>query len=133
MKIKVFSKKVTITYEDGKSNTFYRYFMPCRIQVFENGEDKGIQEKNIEVHFTKSAMKKLPDDKVFGIFEIANHEDYSLPFTYEIKKNEKGELEYPQVWIRNWENFTPTPYTPKQNTCEPIIDEDDTEPVEIAG
>lgn len=131
MKIKVFSKKVTITYEDGKSNTFYRYFMPCRIQVFENGEDKGIQEKNVEVHFTKSAMKKLPDEKVFAIFEIENHENYSLPFTYEIKTNEKGETEYPAVWIRDWDKLTPIPYKAKESTCEPIIDEEDTESVEI--
>ena len=131
MKIKVLSSKQTITL-NGKKKTFYRYFSPCRIQVIDdNGEDLGICEKNINVSFTKDAGKKLPDEKVFAIFESSKPEDISLPYVWKKTKNpETGEDEYPRIWIRSWEKMTPV--KPRvNNTCEPILEEDDTEEIEI--
>lgn len=123
MKIKVLSSKQTIV-KDGKNQTFYRYFSPCRIQVVdENGEDLGVQEKNIRVHFTKVATRKLPDEKVFAIIETANSKDIDLPYVWKVTTNEKGEKKYPEIWIRDFDLITPLEYKPRGNTCEPIIDE----------
>lgn len=133
MKIKVLSKKVTITKENGKENTFYRYFTPVKIQVIdENGNDCGIQKKSLSVHFTKDAMKKIDDEKIFAFIETEKADDISLPYVYKVKKDEKtGELVYPEVWIRDFKSLTPIPYTPAENTCVPLLDEEDSEPVEI--
>lgn len=124
MKIKVLSSKVSIE-KDGKQKTFYRYFSPCRIQVFDkNGNDCGIQEKNIEVHFTKKASKKLPDEKVFAIIESVKPENIDLPYVYRVNVDEEtGELVFPRIWVRDFDNYEKIPYKPKANTCEPIIDE----------
>lgn len=144
MKIKVLSKKVIITTTDSKTgkekeNVFYKYFTPVQIQVIrkhENGkdEDLGIQEKNLEVHFTKSASKKLPDERVFAIIGTSKGEDIQLPYVYTIIEKTDGSLEYPDsnnVWIRDYETFEEIPYTAKKSTCVPILDEKETEPVEI--
>ena len=142
MKIKVLSKKVITTDVKGKENVFYRYFTPVKIQVIvkhenEDGtiteKDLGIQEKSLPVHFTKSATKKLNDDKVFAIITIEKGENIQLPFVYVIKENLDG-MEYPDtndVWIRDFDKYEEIPYTPKQSTCVPIVDEKETEPVEI--
>lgn len=142
MKIKVLSKKVITTDQKGKENVFYRYFTPVKIQVIVKHEnedgtitetDKGIQEKSLPVHFTKSAMKKIDDEKVFAILTIKKGENIQLPFVYVIKETSKG-IEYPDtndVWIRDFDKFEEIPYTPKQSTCVPIVDEKETEPVEI--
>ena len=126
MKIKVLSKKVTIE-EDGKKKSFYRYFSPCMIEVIDQntGKNLGIQKKNIEVHFTKKASKKLDDEKVFAIFTCDKLEDYQFPFRYEIKENaETGEVEIPQIWIREFSKVEPIPYKAKESTCQPILDEE---------
>ena len=129
MKIKVLSKKVTITGEKGKENVFYRYFSPVNIQVLENGKDMGVQEKSISVHFTKKAMKQIEDEQIFAIIDG----DISLPYVYEVKTDEKtGELVYPEIWVREIKSMKKIPYKGKENTCVPILDEDDeSEPVEI--
>lgn len=140
MKIKVLSKKVIMTDEKGKEKTFYRYFSPVKIQVIRkhwdgNEEDLGIQEKSIAVHFTKTASKKLDDDKIFAIFTINKGENIQLPYTYIINVKEDGSCEYPDendCWIRDFDQMKEIPYTPKQSTCIPVLDdEEETEPVEI--
>lgn len=142
MKIKVLSKKVITTDTKGKENVFYRYFTPVKIQVIvkhenEDGtiteKDLGIQEKSLAVHFTKSAIKKLDDEKVFAILTIEKGENIQLPFVYTINENLDG-TEYPDsndVWVRDFDKLEEIPYTPKQSTCVPIVDEEETEPVEI--
>ena len=130
MKIKVLSKKVTITNEKGKENTFYRYFAPVMIHVVENGEDIGEQRKSLSVHFTKDAMKQLPSEKVFAVIETS---DCFLPFVYEVKKDEDGNDVYPEIWIRKIDGYKEIELKKQTNTCVPLIDEEDTEPVEIIG
>ena len=141
MKVKVLSKKVITTDAKGKESVFYRYFTPVKIQVikkFEDGrndEDLGIQEKGLQVHFTKSAFKKLDDEKVFAIIGSEKGENIQLPFVYTIIEKADGTIEYPDsndVWIRDFDSFKEIPYTAKQSTCVPILDEEsETEPVEI--
>ena len=142
MKIKVLSKKVITTDAKGKENVFYRYFTPVRIQVIVKHEnedgtiterDLGIQEKSLVVHFTKTAMKKLDDEKVFAILTIEKGENIQLPYVYIIKENLDG-TEYPDsndVWVRDFDKLEEIPYTPRQSTCVPILDEKETEPIEI--
>ena len=132
MKIKVLSSKQTVTNEKGKEVTFYRYFTPVMIEVFdENGESQGIQQKSLTVHFTKDAMKKIDDEKIFAFIESSKPEDIFLPYIYKVKTNDKGEKEYPDVWVRGFEKLTPIPYSAPSNTCRPLLDEEDEEPVEI--
>ena len=132
MKIKVLSKKVTITNEKGKENTFYRYFTPVRIHVIDvDGKDLGEKEMNLSVHFTKEVMKKLKDEKVFSIFEC-KPEDVGFPYTYHTPKDKTSDDENSKnhVWIRNFISEEPIPYTAPNNTCV-FVTEEQSEPVEI--
>ena len=140
MKIKVLSKKVVTTDEKGKENVFYKYFTPVNIQVVrkhENGleEDLGIQRKNLEVHFTKIASKKLDDDKVFAIIGSEKGEDIQLPYVFTIIVKSDGTMEYPDsnnVWIRNIDSYEEIPYIGKKSTCVPVLEEEtETDSVEI--
>lgn len=133
MKLKVLSSKQTITLENGKKKEFYRYFTPVEIQVISaDGKDLGIQKRNLSVKFTKDAMKKLSDDKVFSIFECKG-EDVSHPYVYQEPKDitNKDETSKNDVWVRGWIKETPIPYSAPQNTCSFMVDEEDTESVEI--
>ena len=141
MKIKVLSKKVITTDAKGKENVFYRYFTPVTIQVIkkhENGqpdEDLGMQDKSLKVHFTKSALKKLDDEKVFAIIGSEKGENIQLPFVFQIIEKADGTIEYPDtndVWVRDFDSFKEIPLTPRKSTCVPKLDEEsETESVEI--
>ena len=141
MKIKVLSQKHIVTRENGKQDVFYSYFSPCKIHVIDkDGNDIGEQLKNIDVHFTKVATKKLPDDKVFAIIGSTKPENIQLPYVYKVSKNEEtGEISYPTIWIRDFDSYEEIPYTSKKSTCKPVIDEpssvqteeQESEPVEI--
>ena len=139
MKIKVLSKKVITTDAKGKENVFYRYFTPVNIQVikkYENGkdEDLGIQEKSLAVHFRKVALKKLDDERVFAIIGSEKGENIQLPFVYIINVHEDGSIDYPDsndVWVRDFDSYEEIPFTPRKSTCVPIVDEEETEPIEI--
>lgn len=135
-KIKLLSKKETIT-KDGKEKTFYRYFTYVMIDVIEDGENLGQQKKSLEVHFTADGSKSMTkiSGKVVGsdgIFAIIGG-DIGLPFQYEVKVDEIGNREYPKAWVRSVKEFKEIPYTPKESTCKPLLDEEETEPVEIVG
>lgn len=132
MKIKVLSKKQIIT-KDGKEKTFYRYFTPVKIRVIDSdGSDLGIQDKNLEIHFTKSAMKKVKDEKIFSIFECKG-EDVGFPYVYKVPKDKTSDDEWSKnhVWIRDFISETEIPYEPQENTCSFVVDEEETESVEI--
>ena len=118
MKIKVLKSKKT---------TFPSYYTPVAI-VVKGEEEKGEQEKGIKVLFSKQADKKLPVDFNGGIIELKG-EDVNIPFVYEIKTNDKGEDDYPFVYIKDFDNITPLP-APK-NTCRFLGVEEDTPETEI--
>lgn len=136
MKIKVLSNKQIITDKKGKEKTFYRYFTPVRIAVVgADGEDLGIQQKNLEIHFTKDAMKKIANEKIFSIFECKG-EDVGFPFVFKVPSDKNNQEEWAKnwVWIRDFIKETPIPFEPKEsskNTCEFMVDEEDSEPIEI--
>ena len=132
MKIKVLTKKETIIVK-GKEKTIYRYFTPCNINVIDkDGNDLGVQQKNLSVHFTMECEKKLPDQMIFGIFTFENPEDYSLPYQLDMRKFEDEDHKSENyVWIRDYKSIDKIPYKGRKSTCEPLIDEEDTEPVEL--
>ena len=136
MKIKVLSKQQTIT-KDGKQKTFYRYFTYVMIDVIENGENIGQQKKSIEVRFTTDGSKSMTkkSGKIVGnepIFAIIDG-DVSLPLQYEVKVDENENKEFPKAWIRSVSEFKEISFEPKQSSCKPLLDEEETEPVEIVG
>lgn len=135
MKLKVLTKKENIEVK-GKAKTIYRYFSPVKIQVIDaDGNDLGIQEKNISVHFTMECEKKLPQKMLFGIFEFENPEDYQLPYLLDERLyNDEEKKTYNYIWIRNFKSIKDIPYKGRATTCQPLVDEEDeetTEPVEI--
>ena len=136
MKIKVLSKKHNITAKDGSEKTIVRYFTYVNIHVIEDGKDVGEQTKSLEVHFTKDAGKQLlkASDKQVGsdlVFAIIDG-DIGLPYVYEVTEKDDEKV-YPECWVRSVKEYKEIPYTPKESTCKPILDEQESEPVEIVG
>ena len=140
MKIKVLSTKVTSVDEKGKQKIWWKWFTPVNIEIQKvnvNGdliESLGIQKKSLRVHFTKSAMKKFDDDKIFAIIETNDGANIQLPFVFKIIVHDDGTCEYPDsndVWVREIDKITNIPYTPKESTCVPLVDEEPVEETEI--
>ena len=125
-KIKVLSKKEVVTI-NGKKKEFFRYFSPCNIEVVENGQSQGVQLRNLRVHFTKNASKKLNDEKVFAIFTCEKSEDYQLPQKFEVidystaTDDEKGKND---IWIRDFVEMKEIPFKPRESTCQPVLDDE---------
>lgn len=118
MKIKVLAK----TRKNEKGQEFYSFFTPVTIMV-KGEEDKGVQQKTLDVKFTKEADKQLPVNFKGGIID-ADGENVGFPFVYEVKTNEDGSKEYPTCWIRKINSVSPL--KPRENTCTFLVDEDDT-------
>lgn len=118
MKIKVLKSKKT---------TFPSYYTPVMI-VVKGEEEKGEQLKGLKVLFSKESDKKLPVDFKGGILEVKG-EDINFPYIYEIKTNDKGEDDYPFVYIKNFDSLTPL--KARANTCRFIGVEEDSEETEL--
>lgn len=123
MKIKVL--KSTKTTSDGRK--FTAYWTPVTI-VVKGEEEKGAQEKGLNVYFSAGAEKKLPVDFKGGILECKG-EDVSAPYVYEIKKDEDGKDNYPFVYIKDFESISPL--KPRENTCTFVVDEEESAETEI--
>ena len=121
MKIKVLSSEQTT--KDGRKYT--SYFTPVKIMVV-GEEEKGLQEKNMSVGFTKVAEKQLPVDFKRGIIDG----DINHPFVWEITYDEDGKPQYPVAWVRSINSITPVKAR-KKNTCTFLVDEEDTEETNI--
>lgn len=127
MKIKVLKSKKT---------DFPSYFTPVKI-VVKGEEEKGAQEKTINVYFSETADKKLPVGFNGGIIEC-NADDVNVPYVYEIKKEQvkkgkhKGEIvdRYPMIYIKDL--ISVTKLESKENTCCFLGVEEDTEETEIS-
>ena len=131
------SKKQT---KDGKRK-FTSYKTKMDLAVFDtDGNEQGVQTKYVNVKFPReldvSALKR-------GILEC-KPEDISAPSIWKPQVNENGVIEYPVVWIRGFEKFTPKPKKHKftfniddgdeEDEDEPeseIVEESETEETEI--
>ena len=125
--------------KDGK-RTFTSYKTKMDLAVFDaDGNEQGIQTKYVNVKFPRdvdvSQLKR-------GILEC-KPEDISAPNIWKPIVKEDGAIEYPVVWIRGYEKFTPKPKQHKfafntsdgdDEESEPeseLVDESETEETEI--
>ena len=122
MKIKVLAK----SRKNEKGQEFFSFFTPVTIMV-KGEEDKGVQNKTLDVKFTKEADKQLPVNFKGGIIEV-DGENVGFPYIYEVKE-EDGKKEYPCVWIRKINSVSPL--KPRENTCTFLVDEQDTPETDI--
>lgn len=116
-----------------KSNKtqFPSYFTYVKI-VVKGEEEKGAQEKSLNVYFSEGADKKLPVGFKGGIIEC-KPENINFPYVYEIKKGKKPDGtecdDFPFVYIKDIESITPL--KPRANTCQFLVDEEDTSETSI--
>lgn len=130
LKIKVLSKKKTITTKDGKERTIRDYFTPCKIKV-KGEEEKGKQEKYLTVKMTQKVELPKNCNYFVAIVDVAKGH-VSIPNIWEVKTNEKtGKIEYPTLWIRGYEKIEIL--QPKINVDVEFDtdDEDDAEETEL--
>lgn len=111
----------------SKKTKFPSYWTPVKI-VVKGEEEKGQQEKGLTIRFSKEADKKLPVDFKGGILSVKG-ENVIMPFIYEIKHGEDGEDDYPFVYIKDFDAITPL--KPRKNTCEFLVDEEETAETEM--
>lgn len=111
----------------SKKSKFPSFFTPVKI-VVKGEEDKGAQEKTLNVYFSEVADKKLPVGFKGGIIEC-KPEDINAPYVYEIKTNKKDatKLDYPMVYIKDL--ISVQPLQPKENTCAFMGVEEETDEV----
>lgn len=128
LNLKVLSKKCEVE-KDGKKRTFLTYFTPVKITV-KGEEEKGLQRKTLSVKFVQEC--RIPEPKNFLLTVDLDKKQISIPNVYEIKVNDKGEKEYPTVWIRGYESYKELHRKPKdENTAFGVTFEADTEEIEI--
>ena len=130
VKIKVLSKKIKV----GKKS-FLRYFTRLNLIVV-GEEEKGKQTKSITVKFTEEVSKNLPKDRFFILTVDTNKDQISCPRKYEVRQIEDektGEMkdDYPTLWVRGYEEFTPIKPRPITDDVEFCVDEEPTEETEI--
>ena len=134
LKIKVLSTKVVIE-KDGKKKSFNRFF--THVKMVEKGhEENGKVLKSPTVKFTEDASKKLPKDARFFILELDRPVDQlSCPRIWEVKKKQDKDgnevLEYPVIWIRDFDSYEDLPMKPITEDVEFETEETTTEETEI--
>lgn len=130
VKIKVLSTKVQV----GKKS-FLRYFTYLNLVVV-GEEEKGKQKKSVTVKFIEEVSKNLPKDRFFILTVDTNKDQISCPRKYEVRQIEDkktGEMkdDYPILWVRGYEEFTPIKPRPITDDVEFCVDEEPTEETEI--
>lgn len=107
---------------DGKKK-FRSYRTPMSLIVV-GEEEKGKQRKEITVKFVSDVdTKNITNGKLTCYVK-----DLNFPRRYEVTENEKGEKEYPVVWIRGFKSFSEIEYDVENPF---ITDEVETEETEI--
>ncbi len=79
-------------------------YLPC----YSSNGFEGYNNRKIDVHFTKSAFDNVyegckihkPDDLSTGTLFVRK-KGIQAPSKYEVKVDDKGNKEYPQVWIKS--------------------------------
>ena len=90
--------------KDGKKK-FRSFRTPMRLIVV-GEEEKGKQVKDVTVKFVSDVdTKNITHGKLTCFVR-----DIGFPRKYEVTENEKGEKEYPVVWIRAYKSFEETEY-----------------------
>lgn len=118
--------------KDGRK--FKHYSTKMELKVIENGVVKGIKPKYVTVKFPSNVETKTLTRGIIS----AKSSDISAPTVYQYdvdengKKvfplNDKGEQQFPTVWIRGYESFEERK---KEHEFTFVIDENDTDETEI--
>lgn len=130
IKLKVLSTKVK-----QPKKSFLRYFTYVKMVVV-GEEEKGRQEKSLNVHFTDDAKKQLPKDIRFFILTVdTDKNQIGMPRKYEIIEEEdtNGEVKtkYPELWVRGFEKCEKIESKPITEDVEFVVDEEPTKETEI--
>lgn len=119
--------KIMITKRNHKTKDGKRRFEIFRTKmklVVKGEEEKGKQEKWITVKFPRDVNVSELSRGLLTV-KVA---DISFPRTYEITADEKGNPEYPVVWVRQYKSFEPL----EKDVENPFVtDESETEETEI--
>lgn len=108
--------------KDGKKK-FRSFRTPMKLLVA-GEEEKGKQIKEVTVKFVSEVdTKNITHGKLTCYVK-----DLGFPRKYEITENEKGEKEYPVVWVRAYKSFEEIEYDVENPF---VTDEPETEETEI--
>lgn len=108
--------------KDGKKK--FRTFRTPMNLIVVGEEEKGKQVKEVNVKFTSDVdAKNITHGKLTCYVK-----DLGFPRKWEVTENEKGEKEYPVVWVRGFKSFEETEYDVENPF---VTDESETEEVEI--
>ena len=109
--------------KDGRK--FKKFFTRVKIEV-KGEEEKGLQPKTLTVKFADGVKV----DKLGRGLITCKEEDIELPYKFQITKNEKtGKDQYSYIYIKGYDNFEPR--KPKSTVQFDLLDEDETEEIEI--
>lgn len=130
IKLKVLSTKVK-----QQKKSFLRYFTYVKMLAV-GEEEKGKQEKSLNVRFTDDAKKELPKDIRFFILTIdTDKNQIGMPRKYEIveEEDENGVVkkQYPEIWVRGFEKCEKIASKPITDDVEFVVDEEPTKETEI--
>ena len=112
--------------ENGQNGQKFRKFFTCMNILVKGEEDKGLQEKTLNVKFKRDVNT---NGFIRGIVEV-KEDKISIPFKWEIKTDEKtGKKKYPTIWIDEIVNYEQR--LAKSTGTFNLKDESETEPVEF--
>ena len=112
--------------ENGQNRQKFRKFFTCMNILVKGEEDKGLQEKTLNVKFKREVNT---NGFIRGIVEV-KEDKISIPFKWEIKIDEKtGKKKYPTIWIDEIVNYEQR--LAKSTGTFNLKDESETEPVEF--
>ncbi len=122
LSLKVLSKKQEFE-KDGKKKSFRTYFTPVHI-IVKGEEDKGLQSKTLKVKFTQDV--RIPEANNFMLVVDIDKKQISIPEKYEVTEKD-GKKEYPTVWIRGYDSYTPLHRKTNSNTAFGVVFDSDDE------
>ena len=110
--------------EDGRK--FRKFFTSMNI-VVKGEEEKGLQNKTLNVKFDKEISTK---DFVRGIVEVDENK-IEIPYKWEVKEDAKtGKKRFPTIWIKEIVSYTPK--LAKSTGTFNLLDEEETDEVVIS-
>ena len=109
------------------NNKFKTYRTKMNLEVIENGESKGKENRYVDVKFTNEVKEQFKGKLNRGYYFVPANE-LSAPKKYEIIEKD-GKLIYPEVWIRKIDHIDEKPFVPEFDSF--VTDEEPTEEVDM--
>lgn len=109
---------------DGRK--FRKFFTTMNI-IVKGEEEKGLQQKTLNVKFDKEISTK---DFVRGIVQVDENK-IEIPYKWEVKEDPKtGKKRFPTIWIKEIVMYTPK--LAKSTGTFNLLDEEETDEVVIS-